>query len=390
MARPPFWSFTALATALRNGVAISILLTCAIALSAQVNVNCTNTTADVGKLNTAIGNSESGDLIQIHGTCLVNSTIILLGDRTYVGDSRTGTIIRQASGSNLLAVVASDSWNDVCEKGNNSCKYTGDPIRIAHLTIDGNSAANSGTNALVIRSWLTTIEDLQVENAPEDGIQITNLNKTGIPLENTQVNGHISNVFVTNSGGNGIHVVDVGDSPSTGNSVTDWSLLDSWIANSGESAIYMDNAAGWTVRGNHVYGVRQHAIYANRCYATSIDQNYIEEFGSDNEKNTWYGIACTVNGGAASVISGNKVFMFAQEPASSNFVFIGLPKVNYGTGVVNVVNNTILGANGPNDIGLSYQINGGSGLDVLSSNNNVQAVHQPRSVAAGVTLVNGY
>jgi hypothetical protein len=353
------------------------LITSAAAFAAQVNVTCTNTTADAVKLNTAIENSHSGDRIQIHGSCLLNATIVLLGDRTYEGDSRTGTILRQAGGSNLPALVASDSWND-------DWTYTGDPVRIAQVTLDGNSSANSGTNALVIRSWLTVIEDIQVENAPADGIQITSLSKNGVGLQGSEVNGHISNVFVTNSGSVGIHVVD------PGNSVTDWSLLDSWVAYSGQSAIYMDNAAGWTVRGNHVYGIQQHAIFANSCWATSIDENYIEDFGGSGGSNTWYGIACTVGGGAASVISGNKVFMFTKEPPTGEFVFIGVPQVNYGTGLINVVGNTILGANGRHDTGLSYLVNGGTGLDVLSTNNNVQAVHTPRSVGAGVKLVDGY
>ena len=353
------------------------LLTGAAAFAAQVNVTCANTTADAVKLNTAIENSRSGDRIQIHGTCLLNAAVVLLGDRTYEGDSRTGTILRQASGSNLPALVASDSWND-------DWRYTGDPIRIAHLTLDGNGSANSSTNALVIRSWLTVIEDLQVENAPADGIQVTSLSKSGVGLQGSQVNGHISNIFVTNSGSVGIHVVD------PGNSVTDWSLLDSWVAYSGQSAIYMDNAAGWTVRGNHVYGIQQHAIFANSCWATSIDGNYIEDFGGSGGSNIWYGIACTVGGGAASVISGNKVFMFGKEPPSGDFVFIGFPQVNYGTGVMNVAGNTILGANGRHDTGLSYLLKGGLGLEVLSSNNNVRDVNTAKSVGAGVKLVDGY
>jgi hypothetical protein len=227
---------------IRIGSCGLFLLTGAAAFAAQVNVTCANTTADAVKLNTAIENSRSGDRIQIHGTCLLNAAVVLLGDRTYEGDSRTGTILRQASGSNLPALVASDSWND-------DWTNTGNPIRIAHLTLDGNGSANSRTNALVIRSWLTVIEDLQVENAPADGIQVTSLRKSGAGLQGSQVNGHISNIFVTNSGSVGIHVVD------PGNSVTDWSLLDSWVAYSGQSAIYMDNAAGWTARGNHVYGI---------------------------------------------------------------------------------------------------------------------------------------
>jgi hypothetical protein len=108
-----------------------LLLIGAAAFAAQVNVTCINTSADAVKLNTAIENSRSGDRIQIHGTCLLNATIVLLGDRTYEGDSRTGTILRQAGGANLPALLASDSWSD-------DWTYTGDPIRIAQLTLDGN------------------------------------------------------------------------------------------------------------------------------------------------------------------------------------------------------------------------------------------------------------
>jgi hypothetical protein len=84
------------------------------------------------------------------------------------------------------------------------------------------------------------------------------------------------------------------------------------------------------------------------------------------------------------VISGNKVFMFTKEPPSGDFLFIGVPQVNYGSGVISVVGNAILGANGPHDTGLSYRLNGGAGPEVLSSNN------APRSVGAGVKLVDGF
>jgi hypothetical protein len=345
--------------------------------AAQVDVTCIGETSDTALLNSAISGSHFGDQIRIHGTCLINGVIVLLGDRSYIGDSRTGTIIQQANGANLPAMLASDTWAA-------NTNYTGDPIRIADLTLDGNSGANNGTNVLVIRSWMTVIEDLLVENAPGDGIQITNLSKSGVALKTTQVNGRISNVFVTNSGGNGIHIVD------TTNSVTDWDLLDSWVANSGQSAIYMDNAAGWKIRGNHVYGIQQHALYANACYATTVDANYIEDFGDSGGNNTWYGIACTVQGGAASVISNNRVFMFAKEQEPASYVYIGVPQVNYAVGELNVVGNVIRGAGTPADTGLEYQLNGGKGLLLLSNNNNVQAVHRARVVGDGVKLVDGY
>ncbi len=365
-----------------NNLIISLILSiAAIAGSAQpavVNVDCKDTVSDAARLNDAISDSKPGSYISIHGHCLVNETIVLYGDRTYAGDSRTGTVIKQARGANLAALVASDSWKF-------DSSTTGLPVRIAHLTLDGDASNNIETNVLVIRSWLTVIEDVVVQNAPGDGIQITNLSKNGTALQNTQVNGRISNCFVTNSGGNGIHVVD------TGNSVTDWDLLDCWIASSGQSGITMDNAAGWKIRGNHLYGVPQNAIYANRCFGTAIEGNYIEDFGdSGGSGNTWYGIACTAQGDVASVINANKIFMFNTEPSTGKFVYIGIPQVNYDVGQVGVVGNTILGSGSARDIGLSYQLGAGKGLEIVSASNNVRSVAKARVVGPGVTLVPGY
>ncbi|HEX4165070.1 MAG TPA: right-handed parallel beta-helix repeat-containing protein [Bryobacteraceae bacterium] len=342
-----------------------------------VNVHCDNVAAhDTAALNNSISRSLVGDYINIHGQCLVNETIVLFGDRTYAGDSRTGTVIKQAPGANLAALLASDSWNM-------DSSTTGDPIRIAHLTLDGNASQNIGTNVLVIRSWLTTIEDIEVQNAPQDGIRFTNPSKSGTLLTNTQVNSHLSNCFVTDSGANGIHVVD------PGNSITDSDIIDCWIANSGQSAINMDNAAGWKIRGNHLYGIQQNAIYANRCFSTSIDENIIEDFGHSGG-GTWYGIACTLQGDIASVISGNKVFMLNSEPAAGRFVYIGIPQVNYDVGEVAVTGNVILGSGSSRDTGLSYQLGNGKGLKAVSASNNVQGVAIPRSVGQGVMLVNGW
>jgi hypothetical protein len=170
--------------------------------------------------------------------------------------------------------------------------------------------------------------------------------------------------------------------------VTDWDLLDSWIAGSGESAISMDNAAGWKLRGNHLYAVRRHGIFARRCWGTTIADNYIEEFGAEGgEENTWYGIACTVQGGAASVIEGNRVFRMGSAAKTGNFVYIGVPQVNYGVGVLNVAGNVIRGAGTEKDTGLLYHVGRGESLRVMSVNNNVQSVGTPRVVGENVILV---
>ncbi len=342
-----------------------------------VAVRCSSNLRDGALLNQSIANSQVGDQIMISGTCLINQTIVLLGDRSYLGESRTGTILRQAGGANLPALVASDSWY-------NDTPNTGDPVRIEHLTLDGNASQNTGTNSLVVRSWQTVIEDLQIENSPGDGLQITNTSRNGTALQNTQVNGRISDCFITTSGGNGIHIVD------SGNSVTDWDLLDSWVASSGLSGIYMDNAAGWKIRGIHLYGVPQNAIYANRCFGTTIQDNYIEDFGTAGGQ-TWYGIACTLQGGVGSVITGNKVFQFGKEASSGGLVFIGVPKVNYGSGIANFTNNVVVGTSAATEIGLYYHVgSAATGLNVVSANNNVQLVVRPRVAGEKVKLVEGY
>ena len=70
---------------------------------------------------------------------------MLLPDRTYVGGSRTGTVIRQAARAGLYAVVATSTWNA-------SDAWTDGPARVASLTIDGNrrGGGNDATVGLMI------------------------------------------------------------------------------------------------------------------------------------------------------------------------------------------------------------------------------------------------
>jgi hypothetical protein len=346
---------------------------CGLARAQVVSVTCTDTTSDANTLNTAISGSAVGAQIDIHGTCLVNQTIVLYPDRSYLGDSRYGTVIQQANGANLTALLASQGWTT-------NSSTVDDPITVAHMTLNGNSQSNSGTSVLVIRSSFTKISDLFVENAPVDGIQFANQSQNGTALTDTMMNSHVSNIFIENSGANGFHVSD------SGSSVTDSDLVDSWIGVSGLSAVTIDNAAGWKILGNHFYGVQQNAIYAERCYGTSIESNYIEDFG-DAGGAIYYGIACTLQGGVGSVIANNKVYMFATEKSTGTFIYIGVPYVNTGVGILNVLDNVIVGANTSNDTGLSY-LSGGKTI-LLQSSNNVNNVQTERVLGAGVTLVPG-
>ena len=342
-----------------------------------ITTTCQDGSADAATLNAAITGSHPGDQILISGHCLLTSPVTLLGDRSYQGGSRTGTVLQQASGANLSYLLASDTYVS-------NSDVTGDPFKIHQLTIDCNSGHNTAaTNGLVLHSWQTQAEDLQIENCRGSGILVTNTTPNGTTLTNTQVNGSIDNNFITNSGKYGVYVQD------SGNSVTDWRLTGNYIASSGQDAIHLDNAAGWYIDGNHVYGIGNDAIYVNRLFGTSIANNYIEDFGDAGGNTTWYGINGTVQGDAASTITGNRVFMFTAEKSGTTYRYIALTRVNYGTGYVGVTGNVIRGANTAADTGFYYNAGSGVSLNVTSSGNTAAAVGTTRTISAGVTLSTG-
>jgi hypothetical protein len=112
------------------------------------------------------------------------------------------------------------------------------------------------------------IEDVEVSNAPEDGIRVTSVGSDNTTvITNSQVNSRLTNLFITDCNGDGIRVED------PHGSVTDSIIENSWIASSGQSAINMDDAAGWQVINNHLYGVQRHAVFANRCFGTTVADN---------------------------------------------------------------------------------------------------------------------
>ena len=344
----------------------------------RITAKCTNTSTDAATINAAISSSSFGAEIDIQGPCLLNATITLLGDRTYSGYSRSGTVLQQANGANLTALFASDSYV-------NNASTTGSPIAIRHLTLNGNKANNTAaTDGIILRSWLSVIEDVHIENMGGNGIRDTNLSANGTALTNSQGNNRIVGNFIEASGNDGVYVQD------TGNAVTDSILSENWIAGSGVDGIHMDNAAGWMIERNSIYDVQQNAIYANRVYGSSIDDNYIEDFGDTSTGGTWYGINTTIQGDAATTITGNRVFNFNGEGNNkSTYIYVAISQVNYGTGRASVTGNAIRGAGSSRSTGLYYNVGGGSGLIVTSTGNMVNSVNTPRSVGTGVTLTAG-
>ena len=355
---------TAAAKLLASTLLAGPLVACAPGPAGLRVVRCTDTRHDAVLMQAVIDSSAPTDEIRFDGPCLVDTTVTLLGGRHYRGAS-AATTLTELAGSDLDAVLASDSWV-------HDHRTTGDPITLEDLTVEvdrsGNPASGSG---VVIRSWSTAVRRLTIRDAGRDGLLVTSLSAHGTPLDNTEVNGTISQVSVTGSGRDGIRVED------PGNSVTDWNLLDSRVADSGSDGIRLDNAAGWSVERSSVIGSGGVGIRADRLYATSINHNEVRDFGAD-------GIDVTMQGGAASTVDANSV----SGPRSIAGTGIAVLGVNYGAGQLAVRANEITGRSTRAGVGLSYEA-GRHRLTVLSTANLVLATGRARVSGVGVTVVDG-
>ncbi len=330
---------------------------------ASVHVTCKDRTTDTSTLQRAINSSAVGAAIEFQGgTCLLTTGLTLLGNRTYTGESTTGTMLQQDG--NASYILASSAYVD-------NSTTTGDPLSIRDLTVSCNGSGN--TDGIVLLNWQVDVSNVDVSGCGGSGIVDTNTNASGGAITNTSVNSRFDQNFITNSHRYGFEVYD------TGNSVTDGFLEDNDIASSGLDAIHLDNAAGWYVSGNHLYNVNQNAISASRLFGTTIASNYIEDFGDGKMSGIWYGILGSVQDGNGSTILGNKVFNREPSAGGAKYVYIGITQVNSGTGHLSVTGNVIEG-NRHSDVGIL--VSGGSNeLDVSAYGNQVADV--------GVVLADG-
>jgi hypothetical protein len=320
-----------------------------------LHVTCADTVSDAGRLQHAIDTSQPHAVIEISGTCLLDHGIVLLANRTYTGDGRTATVLRQDAP--MAYVMASAGY---VRNGST----TGAPLTIEQLTV---SCTGQGrTNGIVVLNWQVEVQQADVTNCGGSGIVDTSQTANGGSITNTSVNSRFSDNFITGSGADGFEVID------NRNAVTDGYLTDNQIASSGKAAVAMENAAGWNISGNHLYNDAGNGIVAGRLFGTTISGNFIEDFASRQASGTWYGITGSVQEGDGSTIFGNSVFNDLGERGGATHVYIAILKVNSGIGRVAVTGNVIAGA-ARTDVALSFDA-GAHHLVVASSGNVISGV----------------
>lgn len=339
--------------------------------SGVVSVACTDSTSDAGNLQHAIDSSAPGAVIQIQGgTCLLTTGIILRSDRTYTGENTSGTVLKQGAGMGY--VLASEAYAD-------NSSATGKPLAVRDFTVECNGTGS--TDGIIILNWHVDVEEVDVSGCGGSGIVDTNTTANDTTIMNSSVNSRFDDNFISDSGHNGFEVHD------SRNSVTDGFLDNNLISSSGQDAIHLDNAAGWNISSNHLYGNAHDGIYASRLFGTTISDNYIEDFGHKQKSGTWYGIMSTVQGSVGSTISNNKISNSKGEEPGARYVYVGITQVNYGTGYLSVTGNVIVGVRS-SDVGFSFD-GGSNKLVVASSGNEVAQVGTVTSDARGVTRTSG-
>jgi hypothetical protein len=335
------------------------------------SVTCQDNASDGDRLQQAVNSSPAGAAIGINGgTCLLTKGISLPGDRTYVGASRTGTVLRQDG--DMGYVLASSAYVD-------NSSTTGQPLAIRNLTVECNGSGS--TDGIIVLNWQVGVEGVDVRNCGGSGIVDTNTAANGRAIDNTSVNSRFENNFISDSGRFGFEVHD------SDNSITDGYLVNNQIASSGADAIHLDNAAGWNISGNHLYSDAGDAIYASRLYGTTIYGNHIEDFGLRQSSGTWYGIVGTAQGGMGSTIFNNTISNNKGETGGAKYIYIAVTRTNYGTGYLSVTGNIVLGVRS-SDVGLSFD-GGANKLSVASSGNKVAQVGTVSRHDRNTTLTGG-
>lgn len=273
------------------------------------------------------------------------------------------------------------------------------------VTIEGtNTPDNSATvHGTVINGSITasggypsTIRDMQVlcQSGTNNGITLNGFEQTvthvtiygctnGIELDNPgggtgdHVQDRITNNWIRSSTAYGFYVND----PSPGNSVTDGMFSGNWVSG-GTDAIHMDNAAGWFIQNNHIYGESGAGIYMARMFATTVTGNEVADW-------TGYGIEGTVqgNGAQGSVVASNGVYQHVDGTVGSPGTAIYLTSNSSSDCYVSVTGNTIISTN--NGSG-SYGIEGsGSGLTFVSSGNLVAGTATASAAVNGAVKTAG-
>lgn len=291
------------------------------------------TTDDAAAIQACINASTPGSIVYFPGNHLVGATIQLLANRTYVAPTwytQSTPTFKQKNGANLPAVVASYDWY-------NNSATAGYPLSLKNIMVDANSANNTTSHGIVLMNFDSIISECSVQNTPGAGIVISSVSLNGTSVSNSIVENRVEKCKILNTNSYGIYGHD------TNGLNTDGYIEDCIISNPGDTAIYLERAAGWFVRQNHVYACQTSGIVAKTCWSTQICQNEIDGFAQSATPNYYAGISVGLIGARPSTIEGNIISVGTEANESTHYQYLAVD----GEGILDtkavVVGNSIQG-----------------------------------------------
>lgn len=194
----------------------------------------------------------------------------------------------------LDAVIASAGWlQNVNTEGVNGTD-------LSHFTVNGNHAAAHG---IALQTFDGRVDNVSVLNTTLGGITWCTLSVN----QKVAVAGYLSNNRVTNCVVSGCAGPAIGTSESpTSDTYTDGYCLYNIVAGCG-TGIFIQQAGGWLVLGNHVYTVATHGMVLGDMWNTKVIGNQIDQWG----QSTASGVYRAIDGvrypswGGANVLAGN-------------------------------------------------------------------------------------
>jgi hypothetical protein len=224
---------------------------------------------DTRAISGAIAAATGGTVWFPPGTYIVSQTLALKPGSTYRGSNPNSSVIKQANGANLTAVLADERY--ITKQSTSSSG-----IQIEDLGIDGNSPANKHGHGLLLMVDRSLVRHVLVDFPPEAGIVLIDANAGGTIITNPAVENRIEDCTITQPGTYGIWVVDTKHSGRQ----TDGYMLNNVVKNAlGTWGIRVERAAGWFIANNHVYHSAQNAIYLSHAECTYFYCNEVDHFG---------------------------------------------------------------------------------------------------------------
>lgn len=147
------------------------------------------------------------------------------------------------------------------------------PFVMQDLYID---AAGFKTNCLVVRSFYTMLENCYIRGSIDTDLLISSAGSDGTQIAGTMVNGRIRSCWIGPDGGTDPEYNIRTNDPNF--KVTDWMIDGTYLSGADTLNLFIENCAGWVVRGNHFYGATQ-AWTIERADFTFICQGNIFDGG---------------------------------------------------------------------------------------------------------------